>query len=198
MSKPKPHLQQIIDFMPIIAFFVAYWMQDLIFATGVLIVCTIATIVFSKIKRWEISKKTLFGAILITIFGGLTLILQDDFYIKFKATISFSIAGLVFLIALYGWKKSLLEMFMGDMVELSKQQWFNISRDTALFFFAVAIANEFARRLLDTDSWVIFKVFGVSTLSVVFFALSFGIRVYKNEHANNAPKDSHEPPSIKD
>ena len=183
---PHAKYQQILDFIPLIAFFVAYYLQDLVFATIALIVTTLISIALHFILGWSLPKKTLIGGAFVTIFGGLTVFLGDPFYIKIKSTISFSTFAIVLLVARYGFQKSLLKLLMADFVELSQRQWLNLARDTGLFFIFLAGCNEVTRQFFSEESWVIFKTFGIPMASMFFFATSVGIRIYKAEKAEHA------------
>jgi intracellular septation protein len=178
-QNPSP-LQQALDIIPLAAFFLSYWLYDLITATAVLIITSLAGITFSLIKKWPVPKKTLFGTAFIAVFGGLTLLFNDETFIKIKASISFSLAGIVFLVALYGFKKNLIHMMLKESINLNPTQWNTLTRDTALFFFLLAAANELVRNTLTTDSWILFKVIGIPIALALFLTASIGFRIARN------------------
>jgi intracellular septation protein len=113
------------------------------------------------------------GAVVL-IFGGLTLYLQDDLFIKLKPTIVNSIfASVLFGGLLFG--KSLLKYLFGDVFALTEEGWKKLTFRWACFFVFLAILNEFAWRLLSTDQWVSFKVFAIMPITMVFAISQVGL-----------------------
>jgi intracellular septation protein len=111
-------------------------------------------------------------AVVVLIFGGLTLILHDDLFIKLKPTIIY----LLFGGALVGgmlFNKPLLGIVFDSVFNLTEEGWRKLTWRWAVFFFALAILNEIVWRTQTTDFWVSFKLFGVVPLTFVFAALQY-------------------------
>jgi len=105
--------------------------------------------------------------VIISVFGGLTLYLQDETFIKVKVTI---INGLFSATLLGGWliKKPLLKYVLGEAMKLEFAGWMLMSRNWGLFFLVIAIANEIVWRNFSTDTWVTYKTFGILPLTFIF------------------------------
>jgi intracellular septation protein len=111
-------------------------------------------------------------AVVVVVFGGLTLALQNETFIKLKPTIIYVLFGAVLLGGL-AFRKPLLGMVFDSVFNLTDEGWRKLTLRWALFFFALAILNEIVWRTQPTDVWVSFKVFGVLPLTFVFGALQY-------------------------
>src|SRR5580704_6276021 len=109
-------------------------------------------------------------AIIVVVFGGLTLFLHDATFIKVKPTIIYALFGAVLLGGLF-FGKPLLATVLDSMFELTDEGWRKLTLRWALFFFVLAILNEIVWRNTSTNVWVDFKVFGVTPLTFLFGAL---------------------------
>ena len=107
------------------------------------------------------------SGIVVVVFGGLTLFLQDETFIKLKPTIVNTMFGLVLLGGLY-FRKPLLQIVLDSVFELTEEGWRKLTLRWALFFFALAALNEIVWRTQTTDFWVSFKVFGIMPLTIAF------------------------------
>jgi intracellular septation protein len=111
-------------------------------------------------------------AVVVLVFGSLTLVLHDELFIKLKPTIIYVLFGAVLLVGL-AWRKPLLGMVFDSVFHLTEEGWRRLTLRWALFFFALAILNEIVWRTQSTDTWVSFKVFGVVPLTFIFAALQY-------------------------
>jgi intracellular septation protein len=116
----------------------------------------------------------LVSGVVVLVFGGLTLWLQDELFIKLKPTIVNSIFAAVLFGGLF-FKKSLLSYLFGDVFSLDDEGWRKLTFRWACFFVFLAILNEFAWRLLTTDQWVTFKVFGIMPITMAFAISQVGL-----------------------
>ena len=108
--------------------------------------------------------------IFVLIFGGLTLILQDELFIKLKPTIVNTLFAVILMGGLF-WGKSFLKSLMGTMFPMTDQGWRVLTVRWAMFFVVLAILNELVWRNASTDDWVTFKVFGIMPLTILFSVL---------------------------
>ncbi|MDB5559700.1 MAG: septation protein, partial [Enterovirga sp.] len=136
-------------------------------ATGVFIAATLVSLAvhFWLVRRLPIMP--LVSGVVVLVFGGLTLFLQDELFIKLKPTIVNTMFGLILLGGLY-WRKPILAVVLDSMLDLTEEGWRKLTLRWALFFFVLAILNEVVWRTQTTDLWVKFKVFGIMPLTVIF------------------------------
>jgi intracellular septation protein len=127
--------------------------------------------VLSLALSWIILRRVavmpLVTGVVVLIFGGLTLWLQDDTFIKMKPTIVNTLFGATLLGGLL-FGQSLLRYVFGDVYKLKPQGWLVLTVRWGLFFFVLAILNEIVWRFFDTDTWVAFKVWAIMPLTIVF------------------------------
>lgn len=178
----------LVEAGPLAAFFIAYYQGGLMTATAVIIGATAVAVAVSWALTRRIPKVPLFSAIIIGVFGGLTLWLQDETFIKMKPTI---INGL-FAAALFGgliFKRPLLKPIFEMAFQLSDDGWKQLSLRWAIFFVAMAFLNEGVWRSLSTDAWVNFKVFGLLPLTFAF-ALTQLPLINRHQMAEDAQTDA--------
>jgi intracellular septation protein len=194
-EKPKlsPGLRLALDLGPLIVFFIANTRPGLfapllapflsaellngphagIFtATAVFIPAVLIALAISYAKTRHLPVMPVVTAVVVVVFGGATLILQDEQFIKLKPTIIYVLFGGV-LVGGLAFGKPLLGMVFDSVFNLTEEGWRKLTLRWALFFFALAILNEIVWRTQSTDFWVAFKVFGVVPLTFVFAALQY-------------------------
>lgn len=161
-------LRPAVDYGPLGAFFIAYLTGGLMAATAVVIV---ASLVAAGISWWvarRLPVMALITAGVVLVFGGLTLWLADETFIKMKPTI---VQGLIATILLGGlaFGRPLLRPLLGSMLPpMTDAAWRGLTLRYALFFLAMAAVNEAVWRTQTTDVWVTFKVFGIILLTLGF------------------------------
>jgi intracellular septation protein len=141
--------------------------QRIFAATGVFIVATVIALGISYGLTRKLPIMPVVSGIVVVVFGGLTLFLQDETFIKLKPTIVNSLFGLVLLGGLY-FRKPLLQIVLDSVFDLDEEGWRKLTLRWALFFFALAAINEIVWRTQTTDFWVSFKVFGIMPLTIAF------------------------------
>ncbi len=164
-----PWLRPAVDYGPLAAFFTVYWLSDLMTATLAIMVATAAALVLSFAIERRVPPMPLVTAVVVGVFGGLTLWLDDETFFKMKPTI----VQLLFAAVLFGgllFKRPLLKPLLASAWPLDEAGWAKLSSRFAWFFVAMAALNEVVWRTQSTDFWVTFKVFGILALTFVFVA----------------------------
>lgn len=173
-SAPNPMLKLIIEVGPLVAFFAAYGKAGIYWATGILMLATVVSLLASWRLLGKISAVPVVTAILVVVFGGLTFLLDDPRFIKMKPTIiNVLFAGV--LIVGVGMGKSPLKMMLGEAFSLTAEGWRILSYRWAAFFMTLAVANEIVWRNFSEGAWVSFKVFGILPLTFLFAIAQIGV-----------------------
>ena len=155
------------DYGPIAVFFVAYKLWDLYVATAALMGATAVALALSLAINRRLPLMPLITAGIVGVFGGLTLILNDDTFIKLKPTIVQAVIGLILLVGLL-FGKTLMKPVMGTAWPMDDAGWRKLTRNFGLFFLAMAVLNEIVWRTQSEQFWVNFKVFGIMALTLAF------------------------------
>ena len=176
-------VKPLLELGPIVAFFVAYMrLKESIFTIGGsdyqgFIVVTglfIPVLLFTTAILWrltgKISPMQIMTVVLVTIFGGLTVWLNDPSFIKMKPTIIYLLFGGILGIGLLR-GQSYLRVVMQDLIPLENTGWMILTRRFTAFFFGLALANEAVWRSFSTDTWVYFKTFGLTAALFAFFMM---------------------------
>jgi intracellular septation protein len=173
-AKPQlnPFLKLVFDLGPLALFFFANSRYGIFVATGTFMVAVLAALAASYVLTRHLPIMPVVTAIVVVVFGGLTLILHNDLFIKIKPTIIYVLFGAVLLGGLF-FGKSFLGVVFDSLFHLTEEGWRKLTLRWALFFFVLAVLNEIVWRSTSTDVWVNFKVFGVMPLTLVFGALQF-------------------------
>jgi len=163
----------LLDYGPLLVFFIAYklagsGLQGSLVATFAFMVAVILSIAIGLAVVKRVSPMVWISTILILGFGAITLYLRDPKFIQMKPTVIYiGFAALLGGGLLRG--KPLLKWLFGPVFPgLTQEGWMKLSRNWALFFVALAIANEIMRATLDFDTWLTVKVWGVTIVSLVF------------------------------
>ena len=171
-------MKPFLEFFPIILFFAIYKLYDIYTATAVLIVATFFQIAAYWLMYRKVETMQWITLGLILVFGGATLYLRDEQFIKWKLTIIEWLFGGAFLVSQFIGKKTfaersmslMFEQLLGENSELSSQAWKRLNFAWALFFIGVGLLNIYVMYNYSTDDWVMFKTFAVPILLVVFMA----------------------------
>ena len=166
----NPLLKLTLDIGPLILFFAANARFGIYVATGTFMVAVVIALGVSYALTRRLPVMPLVTAVIVLVFGGLTLMLHDDLFIKLKPTIIYVLFGSVLLGGL-AFRKPLLGMVFDSVFNLTEEGWRKLTVRWALFFFVLAVLNELVWRTQTTDFWVSFKLFGVVPLTLLFGAL---------------------------
>jgi intracellular septation protein len=178
-------MKLLFDFFPILLFFIAYKTYDIYVATIVAIVASLAQVLYARYSSGKFETMHLVTLALIVVFGGATLLLQDETFIKWKPTVVNWLFAVVFLGSQYIGPKNVAERIMGSAITLPAQIWSRINWSWVWFFFGLGVANLYVMYNFDTDTWVNFKLFGMMGLT---FAFILAQGVYLNKHIQPVEK----------
>jgi intracellular septation protein len=161
-------MKLLLDFFPIILFFVAFKIAGIYVATGVAIVATIAQIAWLRLRTGKVEPMQWVGLAVIVLFGGATIIAQNDTFIKWKPTVLYWLMAGSLAAGQLFFKKNLLKSLMGSQLELPDAAWRVMNWSWIGFFAAMGVVNLWVAFHYDTNTWVNFKLFGGLGLMVLF------------------------------
>jgi intracellular septation protein len=179
-------MQLLFDFFPLIAFFVAYKFAGIFVATGVIIAAVLIQVILQWTLHRKVSSMALISAALVLVFGGLTLWIHDEAFIKWKVTVVNWLFASGFLISQFVGEKPMIQRLLDASVTLERPLWLRLNFVWAMFFLVLGAINLYVMFNFTTDVWAKFKVFGVFGLTLVF-ALLQGMWL-----ASKMPEDSAE------
>jgi intracellular septation protein len=164
---PPQWLKPTTDYGPLAAFFMAYLWSDLMTATAVLIGATILALALSLAVARRVPMLPLVTAVIVGVFGGLTLWLNDPTFIKMKPTI---VQGLFSLVLFGGlaFGRPLLSPLLSTAWPMDREGWRRLTFRFAVFFAVMAVLNEAVWRTQPEKVWVYYKVFGIMGLTILF------------------------------
>ena len=157
-----------VDFGPLLVFFAAYSRFDIFVGTAAFMAATAVAMAVAWAFTRHIPAMTWFSAVLVGVFGGLTLWLQDEMFIKIKPTIVFLIFAAILFFGLFR-KRNYMKAILGSAFEgLSERGWEILAWRWAFFFLVLAGLNEIFWRFFPTDIWLHFKLWGDTLLTFLF------------------------------
>ncbi|MEK9643998.1 MAG: septation protein A [Alphaproteobacteria bacterium] len=166
-ASEKGWVKVVTDYGPLVVFFIAYRLWDLYVATAALMGATAVALFLSLAINRRVPLMPMITAGIVGVFGALTLIFNDDTFIKMKPTI---VQALIAAILLGGLvlRRALLKPVMGTAWPMTDPGWRILTRNFGFFFLVMAVANELVWRTQTEDFWVNFKVFGIMALTLAF------------------------------
>jgi intracellular septation protein len=171
-EKPKlnPYLKIALDIGPLLLFFVANSRLGIFGGTAVFMVAVVIalSISYAMTRHWPVMPVV--SAVIVLVFGGLTLVLHDETFIKVKPTIIYALFGGALLVG-YFFDKPLLEIVFDSVFHITDEGWRKLTLRWAAFFLFLAVLNEVVWRTQSTDFWVSAKLFGFMPLTFIFGAL---------------------------
>lgn len=173
--QPQPeYLKLALELSPLLVFFAVNAKLGIFWATGVFVVATVASLVASRVLLGKLPVMLLVSGLFVVVFGGLTVWLQDELFIKMKPTIVYLLFAAILLGGL-ATGRSLLKYAFGEIFKLTEPGWRILTFRWASFFIVLAVLNEVVWRHTSTDTWVAFKAFGFLPLTMAFAISQHGL-----------------------
>ncbi len=189
-NKERPFSKLILEMGPLIIFFVCYYnapipenlkndldeanLFKIIFATKIFVPAILVALFIGWFQTKQIAKMPLITAILVVVFGGLTIWLNNPIFIKMKPTLIYLIFSAILGYGLLK-RKSYLKILMGSAIPMNEEGWLILSKRFVGFFVLLAFTNEIIWRFFSQDFWVNFKTFGLPILLIFFMVLQFNL-----------------------
>jgi intracellular septation protein len=167
VGRMHPILKLALDLGPLLIFFAANSLFGIFTATAVFMAVMLITIAIGIVLERRISPVPLITGGLVLVFGGLTLWLSNDIFIKIKPTILYAMFAAVLLGGLV-FSRLFIKLLLGQTLRLPEDAWRTLTWRWSLFFLVLAVLNEIVWRNVSTDTWVAFKVWGVFPLTLLF------------------------------
>ena len=170
----SPLLRLALDFGPLLIFFGVNWKAGLFWATGIFMVAITIALIISRVVTGKVAAMPLITAAFVLVFGGLTLYLQNETFIKVKPTIIYLLFAAALTIGQW-LDREPLKLLLGQAFDLTDVGWRILTYRWAAFFVFLALTNEVVWRNVSNDTWVTFKVFGFLPLTLVFAMMQVGL-----------------------
>jgi intracellular septation protein len=174
---PTAGLKLALDFGPLVIFFLVNSLapgddvNQAVWATSAFMVATVIAMLVARLKVGRISPMQWFTAVVVAVFGGMTIYLRDESFFQIKTTIIYAMFAAILLFGMATGRPLLKLVLESGFPDLNDDGWRKLTRNWALFFAAMALLNEVLRAVLSFDQWVTFKVWGVIVISFIFAAL---------------------------
>ncbi len=172
----------LFDLFPVVLFFAAFKLAGIYVATAVAIAGTVGPVVWLKVRKEHVHGMLWASLAIIVVFGGATLLLQDETFIKWKPTVLYWMFGLVLAGSALFFRKNLIRLMLSEQMRLPEPIWGRLNWSWVVFFAFMGAANLYVAYNFSTDLWVNFKLFGATGLMLLFVvAQSFFLGKYMEE-----------------
>jgi len=161
----------LFDLFPVILFFIVFKTLGIYAATAAAIIATLAQIGWVKFKHGKVDGMLIASGVIIVVFGGATLLLHDETFIKWKPTVLYWLFAIVLFAAELFWNKNLIRTVMQQQIALPDPVWRRLNHAWAGFFSVMGVLNLYVAYNFATETWVDFKLFGTMGLMVLFVVL---------------------------
>jgi intracellular septation protein len=190
-------MQALLEFAPLLAFIIAYYVGGLYTATAVLMVAMVPLLVVDYLLQRRVSPMHALSAVLVFVLGGATLLFHDKHFIQIKPTALFWLAGLAFLGSFWIGQRTLTERLLTaalqDQLHVPQSVWRRLNALWVVFYAFLGALNLVLAYYASEKVWVNFKVFGLTPLTLVFVAAQV-IWLSRRAEEANQPSRMQEPP----
>jgi len=179
-------MKLLFDLFPVILFFIAFKTFDIYVATTAAIAATVAQIAWTKWRHGKVDVMLWVSFAIIGVFGGATLLLHDETFIKWKPSVLYWLFSVILLFSNLLFNKNLMRALLHEKIALPLHIWHRLNLSWSLFFAVLGFINLYVAFNYSTDAWVNFKLFGFTGLMVVFIlAQSAWLAKYVDEKKEN-------------
>ena len=184
-------MKLLLDFFPVLLFFGAFKVWGIFVATAVAIAATLVQIAWQWRQKGHVEPMQWLSLGVIVVFGGATLLTQDETFIKWKPTVLYWLMGGTLWAGWFGFRRNWLRSLMGQQMQLPDAAWQVMMHSWAGFFAVMGVLNLWVAEHFDTDTWVSFKLFGGMGLMLVFV---IGQALYLSRYMARDAADGGPPP----
>jgi intracellular septation protein len=178
------------DLFPVILFFIGFKLYDIFTATAIAIGATLVLIIYSKLRHGKVEKMLMINGVIISVLGGITLLLHDKIYIMWKPTVLYWLLATALLISNLFFKKNLIQRMMGKMLNPPRNVWNKLNLVWVAFLITLGFLNIYVFKNYDENTWVNFKLFGVTSIMFIFImAQTLLLKNYLIEPTEEKGKD---------
>lgn len=187
-------MKQLIDFIPLVIFFIVYKSYDIYYASGALLVATPLALLSTYFIYKKVETVAKITCLIVMVFASLTLIFHSDAFIKWKVTIIYALFAVALLVSQWFTEKPLIQRMLGSNqeIKLADNLWLKLNSAWAIFFIICAALNIYIAFWLSLDTWMNFKVFGLTAATLVFTVLSV-VYIYKNMSKEHTEEENQKP-----
>lgn len=180
------YMQLLLDYIPIIVFILAYFYEDIFFATAVLMAVMPVVLLLQYLITKKFNRIYAASTALVLVLGGFTLAFRNPTFLYWKPTVLNWAIALVFLGSQWIGEKTIVERMLGGAAELAKEQWTRLNQIWVGFFLVVGAINLYVAYSYSEEFWVKFKLFGMLGITIVFVIIQsvwLTMAAQKNESA---------------
>lgn len=171
-------MKQLLEFVPLLVFFIVYKLAGIREAAIALIVATILQLIVLKLKYGKIEKQQLIMGGAVVFFGALSAYFNELEFLKWKVTVVYGVFTLALIISQVFFHKPLIKQLLGKEIQLPDKIWNRLNIGWAVFFLFCMIVNIIISQYFSHDAWVNFKTFGIIGLSLIATIIT-GIYIYR-------------------
>lgn len=161
-------MKLLFDLFPVILFFAAFKLKGIFVATGVAIAASVLQIGWMLARRKKVEPMMWASLAIIAVFGGATILLHNETYIKWKPSILYWLMGTVLLAGQMFFRKNVMKGILGKQMTLTDKTWSAVNASWGIFFALLGCVNLVVAYNFSTDTWVNFKLFGIMGCIFVF------------------------------
>jgi intracellular septation protein len=164
-------VQLLFEFLPIILFFIAFKLKGIFFATAVAVAAGICQAAVSWARKRKVEPVLIINLAVLSVFGGFTLLLHNELFIKWKPTILYGLFAVILSVAQLSFGKNLVRSLLAKSITLPDRVWGRLNLSWILFFAGLGGLNLFVACHFPTATWVNFKLFGILGCTLAFFII---------------------------
>ena len=180
----------LFDLFPVLCFFAVYWLSDIYVATVAAIAATIGQVTWLRVRKRRIEPMLWVSLVLIVVFGGLTLILQDKRFIMWKPTVLYWCFAVALAVSATVFRRNLIRSMLSKEIRMPDSVWANLNWSWVGFFVVMGIVNLYVAFNYEEATWVKFKLIGGTGLMLLFV---IGQAVFLARHVEEKPAHEEKP-----